>query len=112
MISRDMYRLLKRFPNWPHNKAFEKIGIFPLMDKYHRLGLVMEAKSRGLIECNGREEDSSAGFYLTEAGRQTIEEYKRQTRADINATWALIIAILSLIASVVSIFLSQYVQQA
>ena len=102
MISRDMYRLLKRFPRWPNNKPLEGIGMFPLMDKYHRLGLIMDAKERGLIDCIGREGDNAAGFYLTEIGREAVEEYKRQSRADNKATWAIIIAALSLIVSIVA----------
>lgn len=110
MISRDMYRLLKQFPQWPDNTTLERIGIFPLIDKYHRLGLLMEAKKRGLVGCNGKEEDNTAGFYLSESGREAIEEYKRQIRADSKATWAIIIAALSLIVSIVAILSARGIQ--
>jgi hypothetical protein len=106
MISRDMYRLLKRFPRWPRNKKFEEIGVFPLIGKYHRLGLAMHAKEQGLIGCNGKEENDTEGFYLTEIGEEAIEEYRRQRQADAKATWAIVISILSLAVSIAAILMS------
>ena len=106
MISKEMYRFLKRLPRWPRNKSIPEIEKTPFMDKYLRLGLMIEAKQRNLIGCNGKEEDNSAGFYLAESGQEAIEEYKRQIGADRKATWALIISALSLLASVAAIIIS------
>lgn len=106
MISRDMYRLLKKFPRWPSNKTFEELDKVIRRDDFVNFGLLMNAKERGLVGCNGKEADNTAGFYLTEEGKEAIDEYVRQRSSDRKATWALIIAGLSFFASVVAIIIS------
>ena len=110
MISKDMYRLLKRFPRWPDNKPFDIIEKIPFMDKYLCLGLLMDAKQKGLVGCNGKEEENTAGYFLAEDGRAAIEEYKRQKGADNKATWALVIAGLSFLSSVAAVVVACFVQ--
>lgn len=105
MISRDMYQLLKKFPRWPNNKTFDELDKVIRRDDFVNFGLLMTAKERGLIGCNGKE-DNTAGFYLTEEGKEAIDEYVRQRSSDIKATWALILAGLSFVASVVAIIIS------
>ena len=34
----------------------------------------MNAKERGLVGCNGKEEDNTAWFYLTEEGRELAQK--------------------------------------
>lgn len=106
MISKDMYRFLKRIPRWPRNKTFAQIDKMPFMDRFLRLGLLIEAKQRGFIGCNGKEEDNTAGFFLEEQGKEAVEEYKRQKGADVKATWALVLAAMSLGVSIVALFVS------
>jgi hypothetical protein len=106
MISKDMYRLLKKFPRWPNNKTFDELDKVIRRDDFVNFGLLMNAKERGLVGCNGKEEDNTAGFYLTEEGKEAIDEYVRQRSSDRKATWALIIAGLSFVASVVAIIIS------
>ena len=106
MISKDMFRLLKRFPRWPDNKPFDIIEKIPFMDKYVCLGLLMDAKQKGLVGYNGKDEENTAGYFLTEDGRSAIEEYKRQIDSERKATWALIISGFSLIVAIVAIIVS------
>lgn len=106
MITKDMYRLLKRLPRWPRNKSFDEIEKMPFMDKFLRLGLLIDARKRGLVNCNGKEEDNTAGFYLSESGKEAIDEYKRQRVADSKATWALIISGLSFVVAIVAVVVS------
>jgi hypothetical protein len=49
---------------------------------------------------------STSPFYLTEAGQVAIEEFENYKSSSKKATWAIIIAGLSFIASVVAIILS------
>ena len=110
MISREMYRLLRKLPRWPSNKTFEELDKVIRRDDLVSFGLLMNAKERGLVGCNGKEEDKTRGFYLTEEGKEAIDEHKRQMRSDRKATWALIIAGLSLLASVAAVIVACGVQ--
>ena len=65
----------------------------------------------GLITRTPDEKDSRYNMvYLTEEGKEAIDEYKRQMRSDQKATWALIIAGLSLLASVAAVIVACGVQ--
>ena len=110
MISRDMYCLLKKLPRWPSNKTFEELDKVIRRDDFVSLGLLMNAKERGLIGCNGKEEDKTNGFYLTEEGKEALDEYTRQKSSDRKATWALVIAGLSFVASVAAVIVACGVQ--
>ena len=110
MISKDMYRLLRILPRWPSNKSFEELEGFIRRDDFVSFGLLMNAKERGLVNCNGKEEDKTIGFYLTEEGKEAVDEYARQRRSDRKATWALIIAGLSMAASIAAVIVACGVQ--
>ena len=110
MISKEMYRLLKNIPRWPNNKTFGELDKILRRDDLVSFGLLMNAKERGLVGCNGKEEDKTRGFYLTEEGKEAIDEYARQKSSDRKATWALIIAGLSFVASVVAVIVAKGVQ--
>ena len=106
MITKEMYRFLKQLPRWPENKSFDKIVTTPKTDKFVQLGMLVEARERGLVGCNGKEEDNTAGYYLAESGQEAIDEYKRQIGSNRKATWALIIAGLSFVVSIIALFVS------
>lgn len=110
MITKEMYQFLKQLPRWPENKSFDEIVTIRKKDKIAQLGMMMEARKRGLIGCNGKEEDNTAGYYLDECGQEAIDEYKRQLGADRKATWAIIISGLSLVVAIVAIVVSCVVQ--
>ena len=110
MISKDMYRLLKMLPRWPSNRTFEDLDKVIRRDDLVSFGLLMNAQERGLVRCNGKEEDNTRGFYLTEEGKEAIDEYTRQRSSDRKSTWALIIAGLSLVTSVIAVIVACVVQ--
>ena len=103
MISRDMCRLLKRIPRWPENKPFDKITKIPFMRKYRPLHLLIEAKKRNYVGCNGSEEHNDEGFYLTEKGKEAIDEYRQQQRSNRISWIALAVSLGSLVVSVISL---------
>ena len=104
MISKKMYRFLKKLPRWPLNKSFDKIITESKRDKFTRLDLLVDAKSKGLVDCNGKEDKGTSGYYLTENGQEAIEAYKRELGASQKATWALVIAGLSFVVSIIAFF--------
>ena len=102
MISRDMYRLLNRLPRWPSNKSFEELDKVLRKDDFAGLGLLMNAKERGLVGCNGKEEDKTNGFYLTEEGKEAIDEYARGQSASRLSKIAILLSIAGLLISLAS----------
>lgn len=110
MITKEMYQFLKQLPRWPENKSFDEIVTIRKKDKIAQLGMMMEARKRGLIGCNGKEEDNTEGYYLDECGQEAIDEYKRQIGSDRKATLALIISMLSFLASVAAVVVACFVQ--
>lgn len=97
MISKDMCRFLKKVPLWPENKSQDELDKIPFMNKYLKLHLLMNAIEKGYVGSNG--EDENSGFYLSESGREAIEEYKQQ-KASNNRSWiAIIISLISLLIS-------------
>ena len=103
MISRDMYRMLKRIPRWPYNKSFDKISKIPFMRKYLPLHLMMEAKLREYVGCNGTKEHNDEGFYLTEKGKEAIDEFRQQKITNRIGWIALAISLGSLLVSIISL---------
>ena len=113
MISKQMYKILKKIPRHPKRMTFKEISDKKFMDISLLWSLLEEAIDCRYIVFSGRNavsDLSRSSFYLTEEGQIAIEEYKRQLGADRKATWALIISALSFIASVVAIVLSCVVQ--
>ena len=102
MISRDMYRFLKKVPRWPYNKSIEKVKGIPFMNKFLKLHLLMSAVQKDYVGSNGEGEKS--GFYLTESGREAIEEYKRSVVSIQISKIALVLSILGFLMSLASFF--------
>ena len=100
MISRDMYRMLKEIPRWPDNKPFDEIAN---MDRYLRLHLLIATKESGYVGSNGSEERGDEGFYLSEKGKEAIDEYRQQKMVNRISWIAIALSLGSLVVSVISI---------
>ena len=105
MITKEMKKFLSKLPPWPKNVSFETIGKDKENKDYLHLRMFLEAKTQGFVGVNGKDENS--GIYLTEKGRQAIDEYQRAKNASSQSTWALVISALSFLASVVAIILAR-----
>ena len=97
MISRNMCRFLKKVPLWPDNKSYKKLEKSICMRKYLKLHLLMNAKEQGYVGVNGKGENE--GFYLSEKGREAIEEYNRSKTSTRLSIIAIIVSVLSFIVS-------------
>lgn len=101
MISKDMYRFLKKIPLWPHNKSQTELDKIPFMDKYLKLHLQINAIEQGFVGSNGK--DSNSGFYLTEKGHEAIGEYRTQKFSDTRSWIAIIISLVSLLVALLGL---------
>lgn len=110
MISKDMYRVLKRIPRQPDNVQIEQLQKASSMDRKLLIGLLRDAHKQGIVGCSGTFENKNVGYYLSESGRVAIDEYKGKRRTERRATWALIISILSFLVSVADKLLPYVVQ--
>ncbi len=104
MISKNMKRFLSRIPAWPKNISIDKLSTNGKKKKYSYIQLLERAQKQGFVGINGTGEN--AGFFLSEKGREAIEEYCRARNASSKSTWALIISGLSFLASAIAIVLS------
>ena len=107
MISKKMYKVLKKTPRHPQRITFKEISDKKLMDISLLWSLIEEAIDCQYIAFSGRNavsDLSRSSFYLTEEGQIALEEYKRQLGSDRKATWALIIAGLSFIVAIIALF--------
>ena len=107
MISKQMYKVLKKIPRHPQRMTFKEISDKKLMDISLLWSLIEEAIDCQYIAFSGRNavsDLSRSSFYLTEEGQIALEEYKRQLGADRKATWALIIAGLSFVVAIIALF--------
>ena len=110
MISKRMYNLLKKIPQFP-----KEVELDSLYD-----GTVSDLQAVKLLLTEARDEpykyvfqDSPMGkvipgskFSLTENGRVAIEEYKQRKNESAKSTWAIVLAILSFIVSIIAPFVS------
>ena len=113
MISKQMYKILKKIPRHPQRMTFKEISDKKFMDISLLWNLLEEAIDCHYIVFSGRNavsDLSRSSFYLTEEGQIALEEYKRQLGADRKATWAIIISGLSLVVAIVAIVVSCVVQ--
>ena len=107
MISKQMYKILKKIPRHPQRMTFKEISDKKFMDISLLWNLLEEAIDCHYIVFSGRNavsDLSRSSFYLTEDGQIALEEYKRQLGADRKATWALIIAGLSFVVAIIALF--------
>ena len=107
MISKQMYKILKKIPRHPQRMTFKEISDKKLLDISLLWSLLEEAIDCRYIVFSGRNavsDLSRSSFYLTEEGQIALEEYKRQLGSDRKATWALIIAGLSFSVAIIALF--------
>jgi hypothetical protein len=93
--------------------TFKEISDKKLLDISLLWSLLEEAIDCRYVVFSGRNavsDLSRSSFYLTEEGQIALEEYKRQLGADRKATWALIISVLSFLASVAAVVVACLVQ--
>ena len=111
MISKDMYKVIKRIPRFPKDttslkllkgKKFEVDLLFDILLDALNCRYIVYTKSNNSSNHYTLEKSS---FSLTEAGQLQIEEYKNKKSSSTKATWAIIISILSLIISAIAIIL-------
>lgn len=110
MISKNMCKVLKAIPHPPNKTNFKDLSDKKIVDISFLKSILKEALHYNYIayidKTNPYKQIESNLFYLTELGQVAIEEYKSQKGSSAKATWALIIAGLSFVASVVAIILS------
>lgn len=109
MISKKMYKVLKKVPHLPETTNFIEMSKKKLVDISLLKNLLKDAKDKNYIatlEHTVFIDITSSSFGLTELGQTSIEEYKGQKDTEVRANWALVIAGLSFIASVVAIVVS------
>ena len=107
MISKDMYKVLKKIPTHPKwifssdllkKVRLEKESLEYLTTKAMNTHRYVVVASRGY--------SNDPRLSLTEEGASAVEEYQAQHSASKKSTWALIIAGLSFLSSVVAIIIS------
>ena len=109
MISKNMYKVLKILPHAPCTMTFEELHNICKITTCRLIELLEEAEKHSYLEIVFLDDEKiviNSDLYLMEAGQTAIEKYKKQKGDSAKATWALIIAGLSFIASVVAIVIS------
>lgn len=112
MISKDMYRVLKRVPRSPKDTTSLKL----LAEKTLEVNLLFEVL-QDAMGCkyimytepprrNLHYSLENSTFCLTEAGQIQIEEYENKKGSSTKSTWALIISGLSFLASAIAVVVS------
>ncbi len=112
MISKDMYKVLKKVPRFPKDTTSLKLLAKKTLEVNLLFDILNDALTcRYIVYTKPNNRNShytleSSSFSLTESGQLQIEEYETKKGSSVKSTWALIIAGLSFIASVVAIVLS------
>jgi hypothetical protein len=108
MISKQMYKVLKRIPHAPYTTTFSDMAKKKRLDINLLKALLNDAKQSNYIAFDFPNRPYydilKNNFALTEDGQEAIEEYKRQIGTGRKATWALIIAGLSFVVAVIALF--------
>ena len=107
MISRKMYKILKEIPHSPNKTTLKELREKLKIDINEMWDILEDAMSCHYIAHTSHSPYNNIQqhpFCLTEAGQIELEEYRRTSGASTKSTWALIIAVLSLLVSVVAIF--------
>ena len=113
MISKQMYKILKKIPHSPERITLKELREKVKIDVSLMWNILEDAMDCNYIVYASRNpynDIKQSPFYLTEAGQIEIEEYGREKNSSKKATWALVISGLSFIASVVAIIVSCVVQ--
>ena len=113
MISKKMHIMLKGIPHSPETTTFKELSDKKLMNINLLYDLLKDAKANEYIayrERNPYNDLHTSNFCLTELGQIAIEEYEGTKYNSTLSTWALIIAGLSFVASVVAIVVSCLLQ--
>ena len=106
MISKDMYKFLKAAPRYPQKTSFYKLHKEKKWEVNLYYSLLEEAIANQYIRYINHQplsenEKIDLSFSISEAGQIALEEFKKDNYASVKSTWALIIAGLSLLVSVI-----------
>ena len=110
MISKQMYNILKHIPHSPESTTFKEMDSKKLVDICFLKDLLNDAKNNNYIAFpirnNLYNDILTTNFSLTESGQVAIEEYEGTKYNSKQSKWALIIAGLSLVVSIIALFFS------
>lgn len=108
MISKQMYEILKEIPHSPTTTTFTDIENKKIVDINLLKDLLTNAIDEKYIAFSFRNNPYNdvlkSNFSLTELGQIAIEEYKGTKFNSKLSTWALIVAGLSFIVSIIALF--------
>ena len=107
MISKQMNRVLKKVPHAPQKINLKELREKINIDITEMWEILEDAMSCNYIVFASHDPYNSipkSYFCLTEAGQIEIEEYGRTINSESKATWALVIAGLSFVVSIIAIF--------
>ncbi len=110
MISKQMYRLLTEIPHSPITTSFQEIADKQILDISLLKNLLNNAVENKYIAYPSRvspyNDILTTNFSLTESGQIAIEEYRGTRYNSKLSTWAIIIAGLSFVVSIIALFVS------
>lgn len=108
MISEDMFQLLKRVPRHPGNVTLKDLDSLKFLDISLLSNLLDEAVECNYLSRSGRNISDilNLRYHLTECGQVALEEFQQRSKDSKKSTWALVIAGLSFISSVIALIIS------
>ena len=110
MISKQMYRLLTEIPHSPITTSFQEIADKQILDISLLKNLLNNTVENKYIAYPSRvspyNDILTTNFSLTESGQIAIEEYRGTRYNSKLSTWAIIIAGLSFVVSIIALFVS------
>lgn len=108
MISKQMYKVLKKIPHSPTTTTFKDMESKKIVDINLLKDLLSNALASKYIAFSFRNNPYNdilkSNFALTEDGQIAIEEYEGTKYNSKLSTWALIIAGLSFIVAIIALF--------
>ena len=108
MISKQMFKVLKEVPHSPTTTTFQDMDKKQIVDINLLKNLLKDAFDNRYIDFQFRNSPyndiTTTRFSLTELGQIAIEEYKGTRYNSRLSTWAIIIAGLSFIVSIIALF--------
>lgn len=109
MISSDMARVLEKIPRAPETITLAELQAANLMNISLLSNILQEAIDCHYVNIRGRNvysDVTTVKVCIAEEGKVALEEFKDKSNASKKSTWALIIAGLSFISSVIAIIIS------
>ena len=109
MISKNMYKVLKKIPRSPQKTSYTKLLKRKKFNADLLIDILRNAEGNRYIyyaDFGKYSNITNSNFYITEKGIISIEEYEREKNSSAKSTWAIIISALSFISSIVAIILS------